>query len=68
MISKGRPTYYVVVPMRPKGSEDWSEELAAAILIRDTLIGVTLPEMNPSETAKLQTRVTVHSFMTALQN
>jgi nitrile hydratase len=34
---------YVVIPMRPAGTEDWSEEQLADILSRDTLVGVTLP-------------------------
>jgi nitrile hydratase len=35
---------YVVVPMRPKGTEAWSEEQLASILTRDTLVGVALPK------------------------
>ena len=35
---------YVVVPMRPTGSEGWSEERLAQILTRDTLVGVTVPK------------------------
>jgi nitrile hydratase alpha subunit len=34
---------YVVVPMRPAGTEGWSEEQLASILTRDTLVGVALP-------------------------
>ena len=36
---------YVVVPMRPKGTEDWSEKQLAEILTRDTLVGVTVPQV-----------------------
>jgi nitrile hydratase len=36
---------YVVVPMRPGGTEGWSEEQLAGILTRDTLVGVTLPKV-----------------------
>jgi nitrile hydratase len=36
---------YVVVPMRPKGTEGWGEEQLAAILTRDTLVGVALPKV-----------------------
>ncbi len=36
---------YVVVPMRPKGTEGWSEEQLAQILTRDTLVGVTVPKI-----------------------
>src|SRR5712691_9600734 len=38
---------YVVVPMRPKGTEGWSEEQLAAIITRDTLVGVTVPKTTP---------------------
>jgi len=34
---------YVVVPMRPDGTEGWSEEELASILTRDTLVGVAIP-------------------------
>jgi nitrile hydratase alpha subunit len=34
---------YVVIPMRPGGTEGWSEEQLAGILTRDTLVGVTVP-------------------------
>jgi nitrile hydratase alpha subunit len=36
---------YVVVPMRPEGTEGWGEEALAAILTRDTLVGVTVPKI-----------------------
>jgi nitrile hydratase alpha subunit len=36
---------YVVVPMRPKGTEGWSEEQLASILTRDALVGVALPKV-----------------------
>jgi len=34
---------YMVLPMRPAGSEDWSEERLASIVTRDTMIGVAVP-------------------------
>lgn len=36
---------YVVIPMRPQGTEGWSEEQLAAIATRDTLVGVTVPRV-----------------------
>lgn len=36
---------YVVIPMRPQGTEGWSEEQLAGILTRDTLVGVTVPQV-----------------------
>ena len=35
---------YVVVPMRPAGTEAWSEERLAGIITRDALVGVTIPK------------------------
>jgi nitrile hydratase len=34
---------YVVIPMRPAGTEGWSEEQLAGLLTRDSLVGVTMP-------------------------
>ena len=34
---------YVVVPMRPRRTEGWSEERLAQILTRDALVGVSIP-------------------------
>ena len=36
---------YVVVPMRPAGTEGWSEEKLASIITRDALVGVTVPRV-----------------------
>lgn len=35
---------YLVVPMRPAGTEGWSEERLAAIVSRDSMIGTGLPD------------------------
>jgi nitrile hydratase len=34
---------YLVLPTRPAGTEDWSEEALAAIVSRDSMIGTALP-------------------------
>ena len=34
---------YLVVPMRPKGTESWSEERLADLVTRDSMIGTGLP-------------------------
>lgn len=36
---------YVVIPIRPDGTEDWSEEQLSEILTRDCLVGVTVPKI-----------------------
>ena len=35
---------YLVLPMRPAGTEGWSEEQLAAIVTRDCMIGVAVPK------------------------
>ena len=36
---------YLVLPMRPGGTEDWSEERLASIVSRDCMIGVAVPRI-----------------------
>ena len=43
-------TRYLVVPMRPAGTEGWSEEQLAALVTRDSMIGAGLPK-KPGEVA-----------------
>ncbi len=38
---------YLVVPMRPAGTENWSEEKLAGLISRDMLVGVTVPRLPP---------------------
>ena len=35
---------YIVLPMRPAGTEGWSEERLAALVNRDCMIGVAVPQ------------------------
>jgi nitrile hydratase len=35
---------YIVLPLRPAGTEGWSEEKLTALVTRDAMIGVTLPK------------------------
>jgi nitrile hydratase len=37
---------YLVLPMRPAGTESWSEERLASIVTRDCMIGVAIPVLN----------------------
>ena len=43
-------TRYLVVPMRPAGTEGWSEAQLATLITRDSMIGAGLPK-KPSEVA-----------------
>ena len=41
---------YLVLPMRPRGTEGWSEDRLAGLVTRDSMIGVALPD-SPGQTA-----------------
>jgi nitrile hydratase len=43
-------TRFLVVPMRPVGTEGWSEEALAALVTRDSMVGTGLPR-SPEEPA-----------------
>jgi len=43
-------TRFIVLPMRPAGTEGWSEERLAALVTRDSMIGTGLAK-NPNEVA-----------------
>jgi nitrile hydratase len=43
-------TRFIVLPMRPAGTEDWSEERLAQLVTRDSMIGTGLPK-KPEEAA-----------------
>jgi nitrile hydratase len=36
---------YLVVPMRPQGTEGWNEEKLAGLVTRDSMIGTGLPPL-----------------------
>ncbi|NOG72447.1 nitrile hydratase subunit alpha [Roseicella sp. DB1501] len=36
---------WMVLPMRPEGTEGWSEDQLAALVTRDALVGVALPQV-----------------------
>ena len=43
---------YLVLPMRPKGTEGWSEEQLAAIVTRDTMVGTAVPSVQRKAAAE----------------
>ncbi|MGQ4807562.1 Low-molecular weight cobalt-containing nitrile hydratase subunit alpha [Candidatus Entotheonellaceae bacterium PAL068K] len=44
---------YLVLPMRPQGTEDWSEDELARIVTRDCMVGVTVPRIpTPAKAAE----------------
>jgi nitrile hydratase subunit alpha len=46
-------TRFLVVPMRPTGTDGWSEEALASLVTRDSMVGTGLPKSPESEKAEL---------------
>ena len=44
-------TRFLVIPMRPEGTEGWSEEQLAQLVTRDSMVGTGLPK-TPAELAR----------------
>ena len=44
-------TRFLVLPMRPEGTESWSEEQLTALVTRDSMVGTGLPK-SPAEVAR----------------
>jgi nitrile hydratase len=42
---------YLVIPMRPAGTDGWSEDSLASLVTRDSMIGTGLPK-SPKDIAK----------------
>ena len=53
-------TRYIVLPVRPAGTEGWTEEQLAEIVTRDCLIGVAVPKPGVKANAKRPVHPAVH--------
>jgi len=42
-------TRFLVIPMRPAGTEGWSEDKLASIVNRDSMIGTGLPRVEDAD-------------------
>jgi thiocyanate hydrolase gamma subunit len=51
---------FMVLPVRPEGTEGWSEEQLADIVTRDCLIGVALPKPGVTSTADRPVHPAIH--------
>jgi nitrile hydratase len=51
---------FMVMPVRPDGTEDWDEDQLAEIVTRDCLIGVALPKVSVTTNAITDTRPAIH--------
>ena len=53
-------TRYMVLPVRPAGTEGWSEDQLAEIVTRDCLIGVAVPKPGVTSNTKRPIHAAVH--------
>ncbi|MCL6556524.1 MAG: thiocyanate hydrolase subunit gamma [Burkholderiales bacterium] len=63
VVDSNQKTRYIVLPVRPEGTEGWTEEQLAEIVTRDCLIGVAVPKPGVTTNAKrpvLKARRPVH--------
>src|SRR5882724_3228076 len=51
---------FMVMPVRPQGTQGWDEDQLAAIVTRDCLIGVALPKVGVTSNAITDTRPAIH--------
>jgi nitrile hydratase len=51
---------FMVMPMRPDGTDGWTEDQLAEIVTRDSLIGVALPRPGVTSNVIVDTRPAVH--------
>jgi thiocyanate hydrolase subunit gamma len=51
---------FMVLPVRPEGTEDWDEDQLAEIVTRDCMIGVALPQVGVTTNAIVDTRPAIH--------
>ena len=54
---------YLVLPMRPEGTEGWSEEKLAELVTRDSMIGTGLPKRRSPHERRTGPRR--HAWLTA---
>ena len=50
----------MVMPMRPEGTDDWTEDQLTEIITRDCLIGVALPRVGVTTNIIVDTRPAMH--------
>jgi thiocyanate hydrolase gamma subunit len=51
VVDSNQKTRYIVMPVRPEGTEGWTEDQLAEIVTRDCLIGVAVPKAGVTKNA-----------------
>ncbi|MCP4090287.1 MAG: thiocyanate hydrolase subunit gamma [Gammaproteobacteria bacterium] len=53
---------FIVMPVRPEGTEGWTEDQLAEIVTRDCLIGVAVPQVGKTENDKRPVRPAINPY------
>ena len=56
VVDSNQKSRFMVLPVRPEGTEGWTEEQLAAIVTRDCLIGVAVPKPGVTSNVKVAVR------------
>jgi thiocyanate hydrolase gamma subunit len=56
VVDSNQKSRFIVLPVRPEGTEGWTEEQLAEIVTRDCLIGVAVPKPGVTTNVKLPVR------------
>jgi len=62
VVDSNQKTRYIVMPVRPEGTEGWTEDQLTEIVTRDCLIGVALPKPGKTANDKRRIRPAVHPY------
>lgn len=60
VVDSNQKTRYIVLPVRPEGTEGWTEDQLAEIVTRDCLIGVAMPKPGTTSNVQLPIRKAVN--------
>lgn len=60
VVDSNQKTRYIVLPVRPEGTEGWTEDQLTEIVTRDCLIGVALPRPGKTQNDKRPIHPAVH--------
>jgi hypothetical protein len=62
VVDSNQKSRMIVLPVRPEGTEGWTEDQLAEIVTRDVLIGVALPKPGVTSNMKRPVRKAINPY------
>jgi hypothetical protein len=62
VVDSNQKSRMIVLPVRPEGTEGWTEDQLAEIVTRDCLIGVAVPKPGITNNAKRPVRKAINPY------